>query len=107
MPISFLYWANIFFNPISVICGINEDTEKGHILRATLEAICFQVRDVLEAMANDCGMPLTRLQVDGGMTMNGLLMQLQADLIGLNVLRPAMTEATALVYAAPTFAYLL
>lgn len=48
-------------------------------------------------MAKDCGIPLVRLQVDGGMTANEMLMQLQADLIGLNVLRPAMTEATALV----------
>lgn len=90
-------YCNFCINNISVICGISEDTERGHILQATLEAICFQVRDVLEAMANDCGMPLTLLQVDGGMTMNALLMQLQADLIGLNVLRPSMTEATALV----------
>lgn len=78
------------------ICGISEDTENGHIMRATLEAICYQVRDILDAMAKDCGVPLARLQVDGGMTANSLLMQLQADLIGLTVLRPAMTEATAL-----------
>lgn len=81
----------------SVICGITEDTENGHILRATLEAICYQVRDILDAMAKDCGIPLVRLQVDGGMTSNDLLLQLQADLIGLSVLRPAMTESTALV----------
>lgn len=80
----------------SVICGIGEDTENGHILRATLEAICYQVRDILDAMAKDCGVPLLRLQVDGGMTSNALLMQLQADLTGLQVLRPAMAEATAL-----------
>lgn len=54
------------------------------------------MRDILDAMAKDCGVPLVRLQVDGGMTSNELLMQLQADLIGLNVLRPTMTEATAL-----------
>lgn len=79
-----------------VICGLGEDTETGHILRATLEAICFQVRDILDAMAKDCGIPLQRLQVDGGMTANDLLMQLQSDLIGLSVQRPAMAEATAL-----------
>lgn len=79
-----------------VICGIGEDTENGHILRATLEAICYQVRDILDAMAKDCGVPLVRLQVDGGMTSNELLMQLQADLTGLTVLRPTMMEATAL-----------
>lgn len=80
----------------SIICGLSEDTETGHILHATLDAICFQVRDILDAMAKDCGIPLQRLQVDGGMTANDLLMQLQADLIGLTVQRPAMAEATAL-----------
>lgn len=65
--------------------GITEDTQRGHIIRAALEAVCFQTRDILEAMNKDCGMPLTRLQVDGGMTKNNLLMQLQSDLIGISV----------------------
>lgn len=56
------------------------------------------MRDILDAMAKDCGYPLVSLQVDGGMTSNNMLLQLQADLIGLSVLRPAMTESTALVY---------
>lgn len=80
-----------------IICGITEDTQRGHILRATFEAICYQVRDILTAMEKDCGMPLVRMQVDGGMTSNDFLVQLQADLIGLPVFRPTMTESTALV----------
>lgn len=79
-----------------VICGINEDTQKGHIVRATLEAVCFQVRDILDAMNKDCGIPLQSLQVDGGMTENGLLMQTQSDLIGLKIIKPKMAETTAL-----------
>nr|CAD7259530.1 unnamed protein product [Timema shepardi] len=69
----------------SVICGITEDTTQLHIIRAALEAVCFQTRDILEAMNKDCGIPLSKLQVDGGMTTNNLLMQLQADLIGISV----------------------
>uniref|UniRef100_A0A1B6MF44 glycerol kinase n=2 Tax=Graphocephala atropunctata TaxID=36148 RepID=A0A1B6MF44_9HEMI len=78
------------------IVGITEETQRGHIIRATLEAICYQTRDILEAMNKDCGIPLTRLQVDGGMTTNNLLMQLQADLCGIPVVRPQMAETTAL-----------
>ncbi|XP_018901163.2 glycerol kinase 3 isoform X2 [Bemisia tabaci] len=79
-----------------IICGITEDTQRGHIIRASMEAVCFQVRDILEAMHKDCGIPLTKLQVDGGMTCNNLLMQLQADLVGIPVVRPQMAETTAL-----------
>lgn len=79
-----------------VICGINEDTQRGHIIRATLEAVCFQVRDILDAMSKDCGIPLQSLRVDGGMTENNLLMQTQADLIGLKIIKPKMAETTAL-----------
>lgn len=80
-----------------VICGITEDTQRGHIVRASLEAVCFQVRDILDAMNKDCGIPLVKLKVDGGMTANSLLTQWQADLIGLEVQRPAVVETTALV----------
>lgn len=80
-----------------VICGITEDTQRGHILRASFEAVCFQVRDILDAMKKDCGIPPQRVQVDGGMTSNKLLMQLQSDLIGLDVIKPEMAESTALV----------
>lgn len=82
----------------SVIYGLTENTQRGHILRATLEAVCFQVRDILEAMVKDCDFKLLQLQVDGGMTANPLLLQMQADLVGLDVLRPIMAESTALVY---------
>ncbi|GLG94416.1 Putative glycerol kinase 3 [Gryllus bimaculatus] len=79
-----------------VICGITEDTTQNHIVRAALEAICFQTRDILEAMSKDCKTPLMKLQVDGGMTVNNLLMQLQADLLGITVMRPQMAETTSL-----------
>lgn len=79
-----------------IICGITEDTQKGHILRAALESVCFQARDILDSMNQDCGVPLSRLKVDGGMTTNNNLMQWQADLIGLEIVRPAMAETTAL-----------
>ena len=68
-----------------VICGITDETTKGHIVRAALEAVCFQIRDILEAMSKDCGLQLTKLQVDGGMTANNLLKQTQADLVGISV----------------------
>ncbi|XP_072376457.1 glycerol kinase 3 [Diabrotica undecimpunctata] len=79
-----------------VIVGISEDTESSHIVKATLEAVCYQTRDILEAMNNDYGSPLSVLQVDGGMTANPLLMQMQADLAGITVLKPTMAESTAL-----------
>lgn len=69
----------------SVICGLTEETSKGQIVRATMEAVCFQTRDILEAMNKDCGIPLSKLLVDGGMTSNNILMQLQADLCGIPV----------------------
>lgn len=68
-----------------MICGLTESTQPEHLIRATLEAVCYQTRDILEAMTLDCGFPLTRLLVDGGMTANNLLMQLQADLCGIPV----------------------
>ncbi|XP_034942005.1 glycerol kinase [Chelonus insularis] len=79
-----------------VICGINEDTDYRHIIRASLEAVCFQVRDILEAMVMDSKTKLNTLLVDGGMTKNNLLLQLQADLTGVRVVRPYMVESTAL-----------
>ncbi|XP_044763736.1 glycerol kinase-like [Coccinella septempunctata] len=79
-----------------IICGITEDTTSNHIIRATLEAVCFQVRDILDAMCKDCKTPLKRLKVDGGMTANSLLMQLQADLAGITVVKSAVLQSTAL-----------
>ncbi|KZC09636.1 PREDICTED: glycerol kinase [Dufourea novaeangliae] len=87
------YWQQ---DARGTICGITEDTQHYHIVRAALEAVCFQTRDILEAMVKDSGTKLTTLLVDGGMTVNNLLMQLQSDLTGINVVRPNMVETTAL-----------
>uniref|UniRef100_A0A1B0G9E7 Probable glycerol kinase n=1 Tax=Glossina morsitans morsitans TaxID=37546 RepID=A0A1B0G9E7_GLOMM len=74
----------------------NLDTTSEHVVRATLESICFQVRDILESMRKDCGIPLTKLMVDGGMTINNLFLQLQSDLVGINVIKSKLPETTAL-----------
>jgi len=78
------------------LVGITRGTTAGHIARAALEGIAFQVADVLTAMEADSGVPLAELRVDGGAAVNDLLMQLQADLIGVPVARPANPETTAL-----------
>jgi glycerol kinase len=85
-----------------VIVGLTRFVNKGHIARAALEAVCHQTCDVLEAMRRDSGLELSSLKVDGGMVANDLLMQLQADLLGAPVSRPALAETTALgaAYAA-------
>ena len=84
------------------IVGLSRFHTRAHIARATLEAICFQTRDVLDAMAKDSGVRLDVLKVDGGATANNLLMQLQADILGVPVVRPVVAETTALgaAYAA-------
>uniref|UniRef100_A0A8C4KZG2 glycerol kinase n=1 Tax=Equus asinus asinus TaxID=83772 RepID=A0A8C4KZG2_EQUAS len=73
-----------------------EFTNKCHIAFAALEAVCFQTREILDAMNRDCGIPLSHLQVDGGMTNNKILMQLQADILYIPVVKPSMPETTAL-----------
>ena len=78
-----------------VIVGITRGTNRGHLARATLEGIAFQVMEVLEAMKLDMGSPIKELRVDGGASSNNLLMQIQADLLGVPVVRSKMTEATA------------
>jgi glycerol kinase len=78
------------------IVGLTRGTDRRHIARAALEALCYQSRDVLEAMAADSGIGLAALRADGGAAANDLLMQLQADLLGVPVQRPAVTETTAL-----------
>ena len=78
------------------ILGITRGTTSAHIARATLEAIAMQTRDVTEAMAQDAGIPLKTLRVDGGAARNDLLMQMQADLLGVPVVRPRDVETTAL-----------
>jgi glycerol kinase len=71
-------------------------TTRAHIARAALEAICLQSADVFSAMQADSGIVLSELRVDGGATANNLLMQLQADVLGVPVVRPVVTETTAL-----------
>lgn len=78
-----------------IITGLTRYATKAHIARAALEATAFQVREVTDAMVQDSGQALTRLQVDGGMTANSLLMQMQADLLGVEVVRPVDIETTA------------
>jgi glycerol kinase len=85
-----------------VIVGLTRYVTRAHLVRATLEAICYQTRDVLEAMRADSSVELTALKVDGGATVNDFLMQLQADVLGVEVVRPKVHETTALgaAYAA-------
>jgi len=78
------------------IVGITRGTTSGHIARAALESIAYQVADLLDAMAADAGIALTELRVDGGASSNNTLMQFQADLLGVPVVRPVVTETTAL-----------
>jgi glycerol kinase len=82
--------------------GLTRYVNRAHIARAVLEATAFQTREVLDAMNADSGVPLTELKVDGGMTQNNLLMQFQADVLGVPVVRPVVAETTALgaAYAA-------
>lgn len=79
-----------------VICGLTRQSSKGHLARAALEAVCYQVREVFEAMRADSGVELSELRVDGGMVVNDALMQFQADLLGVPVARPAFVETTVL-----------
>jgi glycerol kinase len=79
-----------------LLIGLRRDTKPGHIARAALESIAFQVADVLEAVHNETGTPLAALRVDGGAAVNDLLMQFQADVLGVPVVRPQVTETTAL-----------
>ena len=79
----------------ALLCGMSRGSTKHHIARAALEAIAFQVSDVLNAMQSDLGQQLTELRVDGGASHNNMLMQFQADLLNVPVLRPKMLESTA------------
>ena len=79
-----------------LLIGLGRGTKPGHIARAALESIAFQVADVLEAVQSESGTPLAALRVDGGAAVNNLLMQFQADLLGVSVVRPRVTETTAL-----------
>jgi glycerol kinase len=77
------------------ILGLTRGSTAAHIARATLEAIAFQTRDVTDAMTADSAIPLTSLRVDGGAARNDLLMQIQADILGVPVIRPQNVETTA------------
>jgi glycerol kinase len=93
------YWKS---DARGVIVGMTRYVNRGHFARAALEATAFQTREVLEAMQSDSGVSLTALKVDGGMVHNDLLMQFQADILGVPVIRPRVAETTALgaAYAA-------
>jgi glycerol kinase len=78
------------------ILGLTRGTTRNHIIRATLESIAYQTRDVLELMRNECGIDLCELRVDGGACANNFLMQFQADILGIPVERPEIIETTAL-----------
>jgi glycerol kinase len=78
------------------IVGLTRGTGRAHVVRATLESIAYQTRDVVEAMKADSGLDLPTLRVDGGAVANDFLMQFQADILGSPVQRPQVTETTAL-----------
>ncbi|WP_158844377.1 glycerol kinase GlpK [Saccharothrix deserti] len=93
------YWRS---DARGAIVGLTRFVNKGHLARAVLEATAFQTREVIDAMNADSGVPLKSLKVDGGMVGNELLMQFQADILGVPVIRPVVSETTALgaAYAA-------
>jgi glycerol kinase len=93
------YWRS---EARGVIAGLTAYVNKGHIARAVLEATAWQIREIADAMAADSGLALTTLKVDGGMTANSLLMQFQADVLDVPVIRPKVSETTCLgaAYAA-------
>jgi len=93
------YWRS---DARGVIVGLSRASTKAHLARAALEAIAYQTRDVLDAMSADSKVPLTSMRVDGGATANDLLMQIQSDVMGIEIIRPEVIETTALgaAYAA-------
>ena len=93
------YWRS---DARGVLVGLTRYVNRAHIVRAALESICYQTREILEAMNADSGVPLRALKVDGGATANNFLMQLQADILGATVIRPKVAETTSLgaAYAA-------
>lgn len=87
-----------YWNPDAkgLICGITRGTTAAHIARAALEGIAFETFDVMQAMARDAGIPICELKVDGGASRNNLLMQFQADILGVTTVRPEIVETTAM-----------
>jgi glycerol kinase len=80
----------------AAIVGLTFGANRNHIVRAALESVAFQIKDVIEAMQQDSGTPLSELKVDGGMTGNRFLMQLMADLLGVSVVAGRLEEVSAL-----------
>ena len=93
------YWRS---DARGAIVGLSRFNTNAHLARATLEAICYQSKDVVDAMFADSGVRLDTLKVDGGVTANALCMQIQADILGVEVVKPVVAETTALgaAYAA-------
>ena len=93
------YWRS---DARGAIVGLTRAATKAHLARAALEAICYQTRDVMDAMVADSGVPMIEMRVDGGITANSLCMQMQADSMGIDITRPLIGETTALgaAYAA-------
>ena len=93
------YWRN---DARGVIVGLTRAATKAHLARATLEAICYQTKEILDAMSKDSGIELAEMRVDGGITSNELCMQIQSDILGFEIIRPQIQETTALgaAYAA-------
>ncbi|ELX9390556.1 glycerol kinase GlpK [Staphylococcus pseudintermedius] len=87
------YWDS---DARGAIFGLTRGTEKEHFIRATLESLCYQTRDVIEAMGQDSGIEVNSLRVDGGAVKNNFLMQFQSDLLNIEVERPEINETTAL-----------
>ena len=93
------YWRS---DARGAIVGLTRAATKAHLVRAALEAICYQTRDVIDAMVADSGLPISHMRVDGGITSNSLCMQMQADIMGIEISKPLIAETTALgaAYAA-------
>ena len=93
------YWRS---DARGVIVGLTRATTKAHLARAALDAVCYQTMEIMEAMVADSGIAMTEMKVDGGITANQLCMQLQADVMGIDIVKPLITETTALgaAYAA-------
>lgn len=93
------YWCS---DARGVIVGLTRASTKAHLARAALEAICYQTMEIMDAMVGDSGIAMTEMKVDGGITANQLCMQMQADVMGIEIVKPLITETTALgaAYAA-------
>ena len=87
------YWRS---DARGVIVGLTRANTKAHIARATLEAICYQTKEVMDAMESDSNIKLTEMRVDGGITNNALCMQMQSDIMGVDIVKPVITETTSL-----------